>query len=168
MPHFFLIFFHFWTIFFSAYLFPKSFLFRVFPNKTFQPPTPLSDRERTKEMAKVSDGRSSSDDLYSLSGEISDDDKSIAEESLIRHDNLTESLIRGDVVAPHVIQFTPTYQRKKRKRHYQLGGFAFVVALSLFGFFRLRRMVFSFSHEALLDIETRMNTTEKATSEGGR
>lgn len=118
-------------------------------------------------MAKVTDERSSTADLYGLPGELSDDDKSIAEESFRRHDNLTESLIRNDVVAPQIIQFTPTYQRKIRRRHYRLGGFIFVLILSLFGFFRLRRMVFTFSHEAMLDIETRMDTSDKAEDRNG-
>jgi hypothetical protein len=79
-------------------------------------------------------------------------------ESSERREKLTDSLLRNDVLAPHVIRFTPTYYNPNRKCR-RWAALILAVALSIFGLFHFSKVVFSLSHEATLDIETKMATS---------
>jgi hypothetical protein len=71
-------------------------------------------------------------------------------------EQFTESMLRGDVVTPHVVHFAQTYNAQKKYRRFAL--LIVTLALSLLGLFHFRKVVLSLSHEATLDIETKMDT----------
>ena len=91
--------------------------------------------------------------LRETSKESEDNDQSCE-----RREKLTESLLRNDVVAPHVIKFTPTYNPYKKYRRVFAIGFA--VGLSIYSLFHFSKVVYSLSHEATLDIESGMAANE--------
>jgi hypothetical protein len=74
----------------------------------------------------------------------------------------TESMIRNDAFAPHVVHFTPTYNPQKRAR--RLAVFLLVLILSASAIFHLRKLVRMFEHEAYLDIEVKMDAIGTETS----
>lgn len=77
-------------------------------------------------------------------------------ESRRRSEKLTESLLRNDVVAPTVVKFTPTYNPYKKCQRWS--ALLSVVFISTFGIVHFSKVLVSFSHEATLDIETKMKT----------
>lgn len=72
-------------------------------------------------------------------------------------ERMTESILRQDVVAPNIVKFTPTYNTSRKLRRVVAGVVA--VALSVMGLYRFSRVMFIFSTEAKLDIETSMTAT---------
>jgi hypothetical protein len=98
-----------------------------------------------------------------LDEKSTDDDKSDTGESFLRLESLTASLLRNDVVAPHIIHFTSTYNPKKRKVR-RVMAFVIAVAISLSSLFHFSKVVLSLSHEATLDIETKMIPSKTTTT----
>ena len=72
-------------------------------------------------------------------------------------EKVTESLLRNDVLAPHVVKFTPTHNPRRKCR--RSTALVFAIAMSVHSLFRFSRVFFSLSHEATLDIETNMATS---------
>ena len=78
-----------------------------------------------------------------------------------RNRRLSESLLRHDVVAPKVIRLSMTHASSRRKKSIVRAAalLGIVLALSLYGFSYFSRTVWSLSHEAVLDIESKNITT---------
>jgi hypothetical protein len=91
-------------------------------------------------------------------------------ESALEREKRTESILRHDLVAPHVVHFSPSYYNSRKRIRLALTGFL-VLALSITGVIHISKSVFSLAHEDTLDIESSMeavsvdlNTTTDSTS----
>ena len=74
-----------------------------------------------------------------------------------------ESVLRNEVMGPQIVYFTPTYtSNQQRKRGVRIFVLLFAVVLSLYGVFNFRKILSPLSHEATLDIETKMVVTDNA------
>jgi hypothetical protein len=74
-----------------------------------------------------------------------------------RQSKVTESLLRNDIVAPHVVKFSSTYKSKRKFRRLVIFGIVLVLSISSLSYFS--GTVTTFSHEAVLDIESKNMTT---------
>jgi hypothetical protein len=79
-----------------------------------------------------------------------------------RQSKVTESLLRNDIVAPRVVKFSSTYKSKRKFRRLVILVIILVLSISSLSYFS--GTVTSFSHEAVLDIESKNMTTKHANS----
>ena len=73
---------------------------------------------------------------------------------------LTENLLRSDVMAPHLVQFTHTYNPYKKRRRVLI--LLIVLGLSIRALSHFSKTVATLSYETTLDIESK-NITSKNT-----
>lgn len=91
-------------------------------------------------------------------------------ESPLQREKRMESILRHDLVAPHVIQFSSSYHNSRRRLRRTLAGFL-VLSLSITGLLRFSSLVLAISRESTLDIDSQMkavnldpNTTTTTTT----
>lgn len=76
-------------------------------------------------------------------------------ESVVERESRTESILRQDMLVPHVVHFTSSAYQSKRKFRRVMAGIL-VVSLSIMGLFHFSTIVLSLAHEDTLDIDSKM------------
>jgi hypothetical protein len=101
--------------------------------------------------------------LLSRRIDLEEDRQSVASEDSASNElrnKFTDYLIRSDVMAPHLVQFTHTY--KPYKKRWRVLILLIVLGLSIRALSHFSKSVSSFSHETTLHIENK-NFTSKNT-----
>jgi hypothetical protein len=102
--------------------------------------------------------------LLSRHIDLEEDGQSVASEEDSASNELrnkfTENMLRSDVMAPHLVQFTHTYNPYKKRRRVLV--LLIVLGLSIRALSHFSKTVSTLSHEATLDIESK-NVTSKNT-----
>jgi hypothetical protein len=101
--------------------------------------------------------------LLSRHIDLEEDQQSVASEDSASNEmrnKFTENLLRSDVMAPHLVQFTHTYNPYKKRRCRRVLILLIVLGLSIRELSHFSRTVSTLSHETTLDIESK-NITSK-------
>jgi hypothetical protein len=101
--------------------------------------------------------------LLSRHIDLEEDRQSVASEDSASNElrnKFTENLLRSDVMAPHLVQFTHTYNPYKKRRRVLI--ILIVLGLSIRALSHFSKTVSALSYETTLDIESK-NITSKNT-----